>query len=64
MQHECGEEERVWFVVGNPEGRRPLGRPRCRRMNNIKMDLEDTGWGSVDWIGLDFVKAVMKFRVQ
>jgi hypothetical protein len=33
------------ILVGRPEGRRPLGRPRLRRENNIKMDLEEVGWG-------------------
>jgi hypothetical protein len=38
--------------VGKPEGRRPLGRPRRRWLDNIKMDLVEVGWGDVDWIGL------------
>jgi hypothetical protein len=38
--------------VGKPEGRRPLGRPRRRMEDNIKMDLREVGWGSVDWIDL------------
>jgi hypothetical protein len=38
--------------VGKPAGKRPLGRPRCRRANNIKVDLLEIGWGRVDWIGL------------
>jgi hypothetical protein len=40
------------FLVGKPEGRRPLGRPRRRWVNNIRMDLVEVGWGDVDWIGL------------
>jgi hypothetical protein len=40
------------FLVGKPEGRRPLGRPRRRWLNNIRMDLVEVGWGDVDWIGL------------
>jgi hypothetical protein len=32
-------------LVGKPEGRRPLGRPRCRWEDNIKMDLSEVGWG-------------------
>jgi len=32
-------------LVGNPEGKRPLGRPRGRREDNIKMDLQEMGWG-------------------
>jgi hypothetical protein len=38
--------------VGKPEGRRPLGRPRRRWFDNIRMDLIEVGWGDVDWIGL------------
>jgi hypothetical protein len=37
---------------GKPEGRRPLGRPRCRWEDNIKMDLREVGWGGMDWINL------------
>jgi hypothetical protein len=40
------------LLVGKPEGKRPLGRPRNRRVDNIKMDLGEVGWGDVDWIGL------------
>jgi hypothetical protein len=38
--------------VGKPEGKRPLGRPRRRWVNNIKMDLREIGWDGVDWIYL------------
>jgi hypothetical protein len=38
--------------VGKPEGKRPLGRPRCEWLDNIKMDLVDTEWSGIDWIGL------------
>jgi hypothetical protein len=40
------------MLVGRPEGRRPLGRPRCRWEDNIKMDLRETGFEDVDWINL------------
>jgi hypothetical protein len=40
------------LLVGKPEGRKPLGRPTRRRVNNIRMDLGEMGWGDVDWIGL------------
>jgi hypothetical protein len=40
------------LLVGKPEGRRPLGRPRRRRVDNVRMDLGEVGWGDVDWIGL------------
>jgi hypothetical protein len=38
------------ILVRKPEGRRPLGRPRCRCKDNIKMDLGEIGWKGVDWI--------------
>jgi hypothetical protein len=40
------------ILVGKPEGRRPLGRPRSRWEDNIKMDLREIGFGDVDWIHL------------
>jgi hypothetical protein len=39
-------------LVENPEGKRPLGRPRHRREDNIRMDLREIGWEVVDWIDL------------
>jgi hypothetical protein len=39
-------------LVGKPEGKRPLGRPRRRWKDNIRMDLQEVGCGCVDWIGL------------
>jgi hypothetical protein len=41
------------ILVGNSEGKRPLGRPRRRRVNDIKMYLREIGWDGVDWIDLD-----------
>ena len=40
------------FLVGKPEGKRPLGRPRHIWEDNIKMDLQEGGWESMDWIDL------------
>jgi hypothetical protein len=40
------------LFVGKPEGKRPLGRPRRRWVDNIRMDLGEVGWSAVDWIGL------------
>jgi len=40
------------YFVGKPEGKRPLGRPRCRWEGNIKMDLQEVGLGGMDWIDL------------
>jgi hypothetical protein len=40
------------ILVGKPEGKSPLGRPRCRWVDNIKMDLREIGWGGFDWIDL------------
>ena len=39
-------------LVGKPEGKRPLGRHRHRWEENIKMDLQEVGWGGIDWIDL------------
>jgi hypothetical protein len=39
-------------LVGKPEGMRPLGKPRRRWKDNIKMDLREVGWGGMDWINL------------
>ena len=48
-----GEERGVYSVlVGKPEGRTPLGRPRRRWVDNIRMDLQEVGCGYMDWIGL------------
>jgi hypothetical protein len=48
-----GEERGVYRVlVGKPEGKRPLGRPRRRWEDNIRMDLREVGCGGMDWIGL------------
>ena len=67
-----GEERGAhWILVGKPEGRRPLGRPRCRCVGNIRMDLQEVGCGYMDWIGLAqdrdrwrmLVSAVMNLRV-
>jgi hypothetical protein len=68
-----GEERNVYRVLmGKPEGKRPLGRPRRRWEEGIRMDLRDIGWGSVDWIQLaqdrgrlrDLVNTVMNLRVM
>jgi hypothetical protein len=40
------------LLVGKPEGKRSLGRPRRRSVDNIRTDLGEVGWGDVDWIGL------------
>ena len=39
-------------LIGKPEVKRPLARPRSRWSNNIKMDLQKVGWGGMDWIDL------------
>jgi hypothetical protein len=67
-----GEERGVYRVlVGKPEGKRPLGRPRRRWVDNIRRGLQEVGCGYVDWIGLaqdrdrwrTIVSAVMNLRV-
>jgi hypothetical protein len=48
-----GEKNNAYrLYVGKPEGKRPLGRPRLRWVDNIRMDLGEVGWGDVDWICL------------
>jgi hypothetical protein len=43
---------RTFFFVGKPEGKRPLGRLRCRWEDNIRLDLREVGWEGVEWIHL------------
>jgi len=58
-------------LLGKPEGRRLLGRPRRRWVDNIKLDFQEVEYGYMDWIGLTqdrdrwraFVSAVMNLRV-
>jgi hypothetical protein len=67
-----GEKRNTYrSLVGKPEGRRPLGRPRRTWLDNIRIDLVEVGWGDVDWIGLArdrdrwraLVNSVLNFRV-
>ena len=67
-----GEQRGAYRVlVGKREGKRPLGRPRRRRVDNIRMDLQEVGCGYVDWVGLaqdrdrwrTLVSEVMNLRV-
>ena len=67
-----GEERGTYRVlVGKPEGKRPLGRPSRRWVDNIRIDLQEVGCGYVDWIGLaqdrdrwrNLVSTVMNLRV-
>jgi hypothetical protein len=67
-----GEERKVYYVfVGKPEGKRPLGKPRRRWEDGIRMDLGEIGLGCVDWIRLTqdrdrwraVVSAVINLRV-
>jgi hypothetical protein len=69
---QMGEKRNAYrLLVGKPEGTKPLGRPRRRWVYNIRIDLEDMGWGDVDWIGLPqdrdrwraLVNAVINLRV-
>jgi hypothetical protein len=67
-----GEKRNAYrALVGKPEGKRPLGRPKRRWENNIRMDLREIGWGGMDWIDLAqdrdqwraLVNTVMNIRV-
>jgi hypothetical protein len=52
-----GEKRNAYrLLVGKPERRRPLGRPRRRWVDNIRMDLGEVGWRDVDWICLRMAK--------
>jgi hypothetical protein len=68
-----GEKRNTYrLLVGKPEGKRSLGRPRRRWVDNIKMDIIEIGWLDVDWIDLAqdrdkwraLVNAVMNLRVS
>jgi hypothetical protein len=66
-----GEKNAYRILVGNPEEKRPLGRPGRRWVDNIKMDLREIGWDGMDWIDLAqdmdqwkaLVNAVMNLQV-
>jgi len=65
------EREVQRVLLGKPEGRRPLGKPRRRWVDNIRMDIQEVGCGYMDWIGLaqdrdrwrKLESAVMNLRV-
>jgi hypothetical protein len=68
-----GEKRNAYrLLVGKPKGRRPLGKPRRRCLDNIRMYLVEMGWGDVDWIGLAqdrgrgraLVNSVLNLRVH
>jgi hypothetical protein len=67
-----GEKRNAYrILMGNPEGKRPLGRPRRRWEDNIRMDLREIGWGGMNWIDMAqdrdqwraLVNTVMNLRV-
>jgi hypothetical protein len=67
-----GEKRNAYrTLVGRPEGKRPLGKPRRRWVDNIKIDLREIGWDDMDWICLAqdrdqwraLVNTVMNLRV-
>jgi hypothetical protein len=72
MGRECSMTRNAYrILVGKPDGKRPLGRPRCRWVDNVKLDLGEIGWGGMDWINLAqdrdqwraLVNMVMNLRV-
>jgi hypothetical protein len=66
-----GDKRKIGHWWEKPEGKRPLGRPRRRRVDNIKIDLREIGWGGMDWIDRAqdrdqwraVVKTVMNLRI-
>jgi hypothetical protein len=66
-----GEKNTNRILVRKPEGKRQLGRPTCRWVDNIKMDLREIGWDDVDWIDMAqdrgqwraLLKTVLNLRV-
>jgi hypothetical protein len=67
-----GETKNAYrILVGKPQGKSPLGKPRRRREDNIRMDLRGIGWGGMDWIDLAqdrdqwraLVNTIMNLRV-
>jgi hypothetical protein len=52
------------LLVEKLEGKRPLGKPRRRWVDNIKRDLGEVGWGDVDWIGLAKVESSCEFGIE
>jgi hypothetical protein len=60
-----GEKRNAYrLLVGKPEGRKPLGRPRRRWLDNIRMDLVEVGWGDVDWIDLAQGESSCEFGIE
>jgi hypothetical protein len=65
------EKRNAHRLVGKPEGKKQVGRPRRRWMDNIRMDVVEVGWDEVDWIGVaqdrdrwrDLVNSVLNLRV-
>jgi hypothetical protein len=52
-----GEKMKAYrILVGKPERKRPVGRPRRRWEDNIRMDLREIGWGGMDWINLAWAR--------
>jgi hypothetical protein len=52
MGRTCNTQGEKRILVGKPEGKRPLGIPRCRCEDSIKMDLREIGWGDMYWTDL------------
>jgi hypothetical protein len=59
-----GERRNAYRLMGKPEGKMQLGRPRRRWVNNIRMDRAEVGWGDVHWIGLDQDRDKWRVRVN
>jgi hypothetical protein len=69
---QMGEKRNAYrFLMGKPEGKRPIGKPRRSWEDNVRMDLSEIGWGGMDWVDLAedrdqwraLVNTVMNLRV-
>jgi hypothetical protein len=59
-----GDKNAYRLLVGKPDGKRPLGRPRCRWVDNIRMDLGEVEWGDWSGSGYEQVESSCEFGIE
>jgi len=59
-----GRKDAYRVLVQRPEGKRPLERPRHRWRDNIKINLQEMGWGGMNWIGCLLVNVVLNLQAS